>query len=75
MLIALPRFGPAALALAALGIAGEMLRARNEERVLSATFADYAAYAATTPRFLPRVGGIHLAPLRESAHDGGVGAP
>ena len=52
---ALPRFGHAALALAVLGIAGEVLRARNEERVLSNAFADYAAYAATTPRFLPRV--------------------
>lgn len=75
VLIALPRVGPAALLLAALGIAAELLRARNEERVLSASFADYAAYAATTPRFLPRFGGNYLPPLRESAHDGSVGAP
>ena len=55
MLIALPRFSLAALALAAIGITGEVLRARNEERVLGAAFPDYAAYAAATPRFLPRL--------------------
>ena len=55
-LIALPRFGVAALVIAALGIAGEVLRARNEERVLGDAFADYAAYAAVTPRFMPRFG-------------------
>ena len=44
----------AALALAAIGIAGEVLRARNEERVLSVAFPAYAAYAEQTPRFVPR---------------------
>lgn len=73
LLVALPRVGPAALALVALGIAGEVLRARNEERVLASTFPEYSAYAARTPRFLPRVGGNHLRPRRESAHD--VAAP
>lgn len=72
-LVALPRVGPAAIALVALGIAGEVLRARNEERVLASTFPEYATYAAGTPRFLPRVGGNHLRPRRESAHD--VAAP
>ncbi len=55
LLILLPRLGPWALLLAAVGIGGEVLRARNEERVLAASFADYTEYAAVTPRFVPRV--------------------
>ncbi len=55
-LIALPRLGVAALAIAAIGIAAEVLRARNEERVLGDAFANYAAYASVTPRFMPRLG-------------------
>ncbi|MFL5761833.1 MAG: methyltransferase family protein [Thermomicrobiales bacterium] len=55
LLIALPRFGPAALVLAVIGITGEMLRARHEERLLSLAFPDYAAYTANTPRFVPRI--------------------
>ena len=55
VLVALPRFGPAALVLAALGIVGEMLRAQNEERVLRGAFPEYAAYAEVTPRFWPRL--------------------
>lgn len=55
VLLALPRLSALALALAAVGIVGEVLRARNEERLLAETFADYEAYAAATPRFLPRV--------------------
>jgi protein-S-isoprenylcysteine O-methyltransferase Ste14 len=74
LLVALPRFGPAALALAALGIAGEMWRARNEERVLAASFPEYAAYAAATPRFVPKVRGNYLVSRRESAHDHGAAA-
>ncbi len=54
-LIALPRLGWAALLIAAAGIGGELLRARNEERVLRGAFPEYASYAATTPRFVPRV--------------------
>ncbi len=56
VLIALPRFAPLAVLLAAVGIVGEVLRARNEERILAASFADYADYAAETPRFVPRIG-------------------
>jgi protein-S-isoprenylcysteine O-methyltransferase Ste14 len=55
LLIALPRISPAALGLAIAGITAEVLRARNEEHVLAATFADYDDYAASTPRFLPRI--------------------
>ena len=54
-LICLPRLGVAAVIIAAIGITGEILRARNEERVLSEAFTDYADYAATPPRFLPRL--------------------
>ncbi|MBA2277395.1 MAG: isoprenylcysteine carboxylmethyltransferase family protein [Chloroflexia bacterium] len=56
VLIALPRVGPWALLLVIVGITGELLRARNEERILAASFADYAEYAAVTPRFVPRIG-------------------
>lgn len=54
--VALPRFGLLALALALLGIAGEIVRAHNEERVLARSFPEYSAYAEATPRFVPRVG-------------------
>ena len=54
VLIALPRLGVAAIVVAALGIAGEVMRARNEERVLGAAFPEYAEYASATPRFVPR---------------------
>jgi protein-S-isoprenylcysteine O-methyltransferase Ste14 len=55
LLICLPRLSVLAVALAAVGIVGELARARNEERILSAAFPDYAAYAAVTPRFVPRI--------------------
>lgn len=55
VLIALPRFGLLAILLAAVGIGGEVLRARYEEGILAASFPDYADYAAETPRFVPRV--------------------
>lgn len=55
VLIAVPRVSPVAVALAAVGIAAEAWRARHEECVLSVTIPDYAAYAATTPRFVPRM--------------------
>jgi protein-S-isoprenylcysteine O-methyltransferase Ste14 len=55
LLVAVPRLSLAALILAALGIAGEAWRARNEERVLVAAFSDYGDYAAKTPRFIPQV--------------------
>jgi protein-S-isoprenylcysteine O-methyltransferase Ste14 len=55
VLICLPRISAAAVVLAVLGISGEMLRARNEERTLSSVFLEYAAYAERTPRFVPRL--------------------
>ncbi|MDP9369998.1 MAG: isoprenylcysteine carboxylmethyltransferase family protein [Chloroflexota bacterium] len=60
VLIALPRIGPAALILAGLGIAGEIMRALNEERVLRGAFPEYEGYAAATPRFWPRLGNLGL---------------
>lgn len=55
VLVALPYIGPAAIVLAGLGIAGEVLRARHEERVLRGAFPEYGAYAEVTPRFWPRL--------------------
>jgi protein-S-isoprenylcysteine O-methyltransferase Ste14 len=54
VLIAMPRLGVAAVVIAVLGIAGEVMRARNEEQVLGAAFPEYAEYASATPRFVPR---------------------
>jgi protein-S-isoprenylcysteine O-methyltransferase Ste14 len=54
VLIALPRFGGLALLVAALGIASEIMRARNEEQVLRSVFPTYDAYAARVPAFVPR---------------------
>jgi protein-S-isoprenylcysteine O-methyltransferase Ste14 len=45
---------PNAAALAVL-IAAQLVRMRFEERALTAAFPDYAAYAAFTPRLLPRL--------------------
>lgn len=53
-LILLPRFAPLAILLAAVGIGCELWRARNEESVLRSAFPAYDAYAAATPRFVPR---------------------
>ncbi len=58
VLVAVPRVGPAAVVLVVLGIVGEVLRARNEEQVLGSAFPNYADYAAVTPRFWPRLGGL-----------------
>jgi protein-S-isoprenylcysteine O-methyltransferase Ste14 len=54
LLVALPRFGGPALLIAALGIAAEIMRARNEEQVLGAVFPAYDDYAARVPAFVPR---------------------
>lgn len=48
------------LALAAAFAAAQATRMRLEERALLAEFPDYAQYAASTPRLLPRVGGISI---------------
>ncbi len=36
----------------------QLRRMHNEERVLSKAFCDYAAYAARTPRFIPRLAAL-----------------
>ena len=51
----LPRISPLAVVVSVLGIGCEIWRAREEERVLSAAFPDYAEYAASVPRFFPRI--------------------
>jgi protein-S-isoprenylcysteine O-methyltransferase Ste14 len=60
VLIALPRLSIWTILVVATGIAGELLRARFEERLLGSAFGDYAAYVARTPRFVPRLigGGV-----------------
>jgi protein-S-isoprenylcysteine O-methyltransferase Ste14 len=63
VLILLPRFGAFPVLVTIAGVACEMLRARNEERVLASVFPEYADYAAATPRFLP---GISLRVVRRS---------
>jgi len=51
--IVLPYWSWQALLLFAVHLALQLTRLRNEERVLRATFADYAAYAGRTPRLIP----------------------
>jgi protein-S-isoprenylcysteine O-methyltransferase Ste14 len=48
---------PAAIAIAAVQWVFQLRRMTNEERVLSASFPDYAAYAARTPKIVPRLFG------------------
>ncbi|MDQ3045190.1 MAG: isoprenylcysteine carboxylmethyltransferase family protein [Chloroflexota bacterium] len=61
--LALTRLSVLALLFAAIGIAGEVLRARQEERVLRATFPEYASYAKNTPAFFPRPTGVGVSRL------------
>ena len=51
----LPRIGALAVVITVLGIACELKRARDEEKVLGAAFPDYDEYAEATPRFFPRL--------------------
>jgi protein-S-isoprenylcysteine O-methyltransferase Ste14 len=51
--IALQFFSVWAVLLLALQVAFQVLRMRNEERVLLAAFPDYADYMARTPRLVP----------------------
>lgn len=53
----LPRLSPLSVAVTVLGIACEVWRSREEETILRAAFPDYGEYAATTPRFVPRITG------------------
>ena len=48
-------------------LAAQTVRMRLEERALAAAFADYAAYAARTPRLVPRVIGA-FSSQRRPAH-------
>jgi protein-S-isoprenylcysteine O-methyltransferase Ste14 len=52
-LVMIPRFGLPAVLLTALGIGAEVLRSRNEERLLRVAFPDYDDYAATVRAFIP----------------------
>lgn len=51
----LPRLSVWTLLVTVLGVACELIRARDEEAVLQAAFPDYFDYAATTPKFFPRL--------------------
>jgi protein-S-isoprenylcysteine O-methyltransferase Ste14 len=51
----LPRLSVLAVVITVLGIACEIRRAHDEEKVLGAAFPDYTEYAAQTPRFVPRL--------------------
>jgi protein-S-isoprenylcysteine O-methyltransferase Ste14 len=55
-LVALPRVSLAAVLIAGLAIAAQILRSRREEEVLRSVFPEYAEYAARVPAFLPRLG-------------------
>jgi hypothetical protein len=50
----------AAICLAAAQTALQLIRVRYEERVLSDEFPEYAEYAKTTPRFIPKLGFLDL---------------
>jgi protein-S-isoprenylcysteine O-methyltransferase Ste14 len=51
----LPHFGWIAVGVGVTQFALQWRRIRYEEAVLGAAFADYADYAAVTPRFIPRL--------------------
>jgi len=52
-LLMIPRFGVPAVCLAAIGIGAEVLRSKNEERLLRVAFPGYDAYAASVRAFVP----------------------
>jgi protein-S-isoprenylcysteine O-methyltransferase Ste14 len=49
----LPRASVVAWAIVFIGIAAELMRSKNEERVLRSAFPDYDAYARRVPAFFP----------------------
>lgn len=51
----LPRLSLLSVVAVVVGVGCEVWRARTEERILRTTFPEYDAYAATTPRFVPRI--------------------
>lgn len=55
-LVALPRISGIAVLIATLGIAAEVMRAKNEEQLLRRVFPSYSRYAARVPTLLPRFG-------------------
>ena len=55
LLILVPRISVLAVLVTAVAIGCEVWRAHYEERVLRKAFPDYDEYAATTPRFIPRL--------------------
>jgi protein-S-isoprenylcysteine O-methyltransferase Ste14 len=57
ILLGLPRFSFATVAIVAIGISGLVARTRYEEAVLRSVFSEYASYAAVTPRFFPSLMG------------------
>ncbi|MFL5758334.1 MAG: methyltransferase family protein [Thermomicrobiales bacterium] len=61
---ALPRLSVWAIAVCAAGIGCEVWRALQEEKILRQNFPDYDAYAARTPRFLPRLAGFGSAAVK-----------
>jgi protein-S-isoprenylcysteine O-methyltransferase Ste14 len=67
LLIGLPRLSVWSVLIVAIGISSELLRARNEERLLRSVFPEYASYAATTPRFVPRSKHARAAAISSSA--------
>ena len=60
LLMLVPRFSVTAVVVTGVAIGCEVWRAHYEERVLRKAFPEYAEYAATTPRFIPKV----LTPFR-----------
>lgn len=71
--IGLPRLSIEAAALVVAGIAALIVRARSEEAILRSVFPEYAAYAAVTPRFVPRL--TALVHMRRQRHAGQADAP
>jgi len=53
--VLLQRFAPVKLGLYVVFVAGQILRARIEERKLAATFPEYAEYRRTTGMFFPKL--------------------
>ena len=52
-LVMIPRFGLPAVLLIAIGIGAEILRSKNEERLLRLAFPGYDEYARTVRAFVP----------------------
>jgi protein-S-isoprenylcysteine O-methyltransferase Ste14 len=51
--VVLPRIGLLSILLMTIGVSAEVMRSRNEERVLRSVFSDYAGYAQRVPAFFP----------------------